>query len=107
MIVQAVSVCTILLVTLIVISWFIPKKIGIPGLFISHVLISFVTLTAILYDLVRGVVSDPDFIWLISNFCWITLANMLLLPITLFATYRYYVNKKRHAEESPRPTSLG
>ena len=103
---QEVATCSIFLVTLIVISWYIPIKIGIPGIFISHVLISFVTLTAILIDLVRGVVSDPDFIWLMSNLCWITLANMLLLPITLFAAYRHYKNKKS-AHDSPHPTSLG
>jgi len=87
-------ICFSLLAMLIIASWFLPKKLGIIGIFLAHLVISVLTLTAILTDFIRGVIPDPDFIWLIGNIIWIVLANILLLPISIFASYRHYLQKR-------------
>ncbi len=86
--------CIALLVLLLSPSWFLPRKFGVIGFFLAHVSISMVTIFAILSDFIRGVVPDPDFIWLFGNFCWIGLANFVLLPLTIFATIRHYAHKR-------------
>lgn len=87
-------ICFSFLTMLIVASWLLPKKLGIFGTFLAHLAISTLTLTAILTDLVRGAVLDPDFIWLIGNIVWVIFANILLLPLTIFSTYRHYLQKR-------------
>ena len=86
--------CFSFLALILVAGWFLPKKWGIIGFFSAHLAISALTLFAILLDLIRGVVPDPDFIWLIGNIIWVVLANIILLPLSLFATYHHYLQKR-------------
>ena len=87
-------ICFSFLSLLLIVGWFLPKKLGIIGFFLAHLAISALTLFAILIDFIRGVVSDPDFIWLIGNIIWVVLANIILLPLSLFATYHHYLQKR-------------
>lgn len=93
-----IGLCFGIIAVLIIPSWFLPRKLGIIGIPFAHILISFVTLSAIIFDFIRGVVPDPDFIWILGNVCWIGLANVLLLPVTSFAAYRNHVSKKKMSE---------
>ena len=93
-----IALCFGLIAVLIIPSWFLPRKLGIIGIPFAHILISVVTLGAIIFDFVRGVVPNPDFIWLLGNVCWIGVANFLLLPVTSIAAYRNHVSKKKMIE---------
>ena len=93
-----IALCSGIIAALIIPSWFLPRKLGIIGIPFAHILISFITLGAIIFDFIRGVVPDPDFIWLLGNACWIGLANVVLLPVTSFAAYRNYLGKKKMSE---------
>ena len=87
--------CFTFLAMLLSAGWFLPRKLGIIGIFLAHVAISIITIAAIFTDFIRGVVPDPDFIWLIGNFCWVGLANIVLLPLTSYATFRHYIHRRK------------
>ena len=88
------TICLAFLIMFFSIGWFLPRKLGVVGSFLAHIAITILTFAASLFDFIRGVVPDPDFIWLIGNIVWIILANLILLPLTIFATYRYFVQKR-------------
>jgi hypothetical protein len=88
-------ICLSSITTFLVVGWFLPRKLGVLGIFIAHFVISILTIAAIIFDFIRGVVPDPDFIWLIGNFIWVFIANLMLLPLSIFATYRYYIHKRK------------
>jgi hypothetical protein len=95
MAIEFIAICFGIIVILIVPAWFLPRKFGIIGIPIAHVVISLLTLGAIIFDFIRGVVPDPDFIWILGNICWIAIANVIFVPVTMFAAYRNSVARKK------------
>ena len=89
------TVCLSSIITFLMVGWFLPRKLGILGVLLAHFAISILTVVAILFDIIRGIVPDPDFIWLIGNLIWVALANIMLLPLSIFASYRHFVNKHK------------
>ena len=89
------TVCLSSIIAFLMIGWFLPRKLGILGVLLAHFTISILTVVAILFDIIRGIVPDPDFIWLIGNLIWVALANIMLLPLSIFASYRHFVNKHK------------
>ena len=87
-------ICLAIPVIFLCVGWFLPRKLGVLGILMAHILITLLTIAAELFDFIRGVVPDPDFIWLIGSFFWIVLSNLILLPLTIFAAYRYFIQKR-------------
>ena len=88
-------VCFSVILVFFIVGWFLPRKLGILGFLSAHISISILVVALILFDIIRGVVSDPDFIWMIGNFIWVALANMMLLPLSIFASYRHFLSKRQ------------
>lgn len=83
------AICGATLAISLGLGWFLPRRLGFIGIFLAHVEVSLLVFLLIVYDIARGAVPDPDFIYLLGNACWMALANVLLLPVTGFATYRH------------------
>jgi hypothetical protein len=90
-----VALCIGIIVFLMIPAWFLPRKFGIIGILFAHIVISTVTFGAIIFDFARGVVPDPDFIWILGNLFWIAFTNVFFLPITMFAAYRNNIARKK------------
>ncbi len=69
-------------------AWLLPHRLGLVGAVLAHLAISIIVFSLIVYDILRGAVQDPDFIWMLGNLCWTAIANLVMLPVTLFAMYR-------------------
>ena len=89
-------VCISAILVFFVLGWFLPRKLGTLGFLSAHISISVLVVALILFDIIRGVVSDPDFIWVIGNFIWVAFANVMLLPLSIFAIYRYFISKRKN-----------
>ena len=89
-------ICGATLAVSLSLGWFLPRRLGFIGMILAHAAVSLLVFLLIVYDIARGAVPDADFIYLLGNVCWMTLANILLLPVTGFATYRHTAHL-RHA----------
>jgi hypothetical protein len=69
-------------------SWFFPRKLGFGGLVLAQAIIVVVMIIMNLFDLSRGVVEDPDFIYFFGTIFWTLVCNVVLLPVSILALFR-------------------